>query len=497
MAITTWAATTGDWNDSKFDRGWDGPSISPDAGLLLLAPSWDSNTNTWAAETEDWEQGLEPSYNFGINYFPGVASLEVIQSYEWNQLTATWDTVIGDWSSGPIPHVAIGTNIAPAKGDVTLTGSSAPTVGIQYNFPVTVGELTVTGSIPSVGEALHITPAVGSIDIIQSYEWDQMGAADWNDTTYSWDTGPSPNVNIGTGIAPAKADLTLTGVAPSQTLQIHRKPAKSDLTLTGSIPGWNFGKEFDVDKADIQVLQSYNWNTYGGTWADAATDWETAGSPFIPTAVEEGKNQPANADLTLSATAPSVTEQKLWYVPTQDLTLSTTAPDAPIGPIVEPPTAELTIVQAYDWNNYGGTWANATTTWNEDVFAPRAEETQHEAIPKGDLTLSGQIPVASERYQRLVPVAADITLTGYAPPFGISHFRSPGKGDITGLSSATWDNYGGTWAESSDNWGVGTLSPTVGITYTFPIDEADLTLGGYSPVKVKKDPTYLANVIVS
>ena len=169
MAITTWAATTGDWDDSKFDRGWDGPSISPDAGSLSLAPSWNSNTNTWATETEDWEQGLEPSYIFGLNYKPAAASLEIIQSYEWNQFTEAWQDVIGDWSSGPVPHVAISDPRSPAKADLTLTGSSAPTVGIQYNFPVTVGELTVTGSIPSVGEALHITPAVGSIEIIQSY----------------------------------------------------------------------------------------------------------------------------------------------------------------------------------------------------------------------------------------------------------------------------------------------------------------------------------------
>ena len=39
--------------------------ISPDAGLLSLAPSWNSNTNTWAEETKDWEYGLEPDYTFG------------------------------------------------------------------------------------------------------------------------------------------------------------------------------------------------------------------------------------------------------------------------------------------------------------------------------------------------------------------------------------------------------------------------------------------------
>ena len=454
MAITTWAATTGDWDDSKFDRGWDGPSISPAVGSLSLSST-------------------APTSSIEIKISVGNASLEVIQSYEWNQLTATWDTVIGDWESGPVPHVAIGADIAPAKGDVTLTGSSAPEVGIQYNFPITKGDLTVTGSIPAINEALHFVPSVASIEIIQSYEWNQMSEA-WDDVIGTWATGTLPHVAVGSTISPDNADLTLTGSVPSRTLEIFRKPENGDLTLTGSIPGWNFGKEFDVAKGDI------------------------TSSTSIPTAVEAGQNQPDKGDLTITGPAPQLTIQRLTYVGTADLTLSTTAPDAPIGPIREPATAELAIVKTYDWNTYGGTWATATTTWNEDVFAPRAEETQHEGPAKGDLTLTGQVPISKEDIRISPAVAADLTLTGYAPPFGISHFRSPAKGTITGLSSATWDNYGGTWAESSDNWGVGTLSPTVGITYTFPIDEAEtLTLDGYSPVKVKKDPTYLADVIVS
>ena len=520
MAITTWAATTGDWEDSKFDQGWDGPARSPAVGSLSLSST-------------------VPKVSQAIKISVGNASLEVIQSYEWDQMgAADWNDTTYSWDTGPSPNVNIGTNIAPAKGDVTLTGSSAPKVGIEYGFPISEGDLTVTGSIPAIKEALNFAPAVGNIEIIQSYEWNQMSEA-WDDVIGTWATGTLPHVAVGSTISPDEADLTLTGSAPSRTLQIFRKPENGDLTLTGSIPGWNLGKEFDVAKGDI------------------------TSSTSIPTAVETGQNQPDKADLTLTGNAPALTLQKLWYVPTQDLTLSSTAPDAPIGPSFEVGTADMEIVQTYNWNNYGGTWANAATTWNEDVFAPRAEETQHEGpdkadltltgqVPiskedmrispsKGDLTLSGQIPVATENtsiipakgdltlsgavprliyYYKITPAKVDVTitgsipsavedsvgnipkgdlaLTGYAPPWGISHFRSPAKGSITGLSSATWDNYGGTWAESSDTWGVGTLSPTVGITYTFPIDEAEtLTLDGYSPAKVKKDPTYLANIIVT
>ena len=319
MAITTWAATTGDWDDSKFDRGWAGPAISPDAGLLSLAPSWNSNTNTWAEETKDWEYGLEPTYTFGISRTPGVASLEVIQSYEWNQLTATWDTVIGDWSSGPVPHVAVGADISPAKADLTITGHT-PAQGIVYTFPVANADLTVTGKIPQLADGTTISP----------------------------------------------------------------------------------------DKGDLEVLNSHTWN------------------------------------------------------------------------------------------NYGGTWATATTNWNDDSFAPDAVETAKNQPAVGELTLTGQTPVAAESQGFPVPVGS-LSLTGYAPPFGSSHFRSPANADLTGLKgpAGAWDDSSETWATISGNWQTGELTPTVGITYKFPIDEADLTLSGYSPAKIRKDPTYVANIIVS
>ena len=60
MAITTWAATTGDWDDSKFSRGWDGPNIAPAKGDLTglsLGTTWDSDTSTWATVSGNWDTG--------------------------------------------------------------------------------------------------------------------------------------------------------------------------------------------------------------------------------------------------------------------------------------------------------------------------------------------------------------------------------------------------------------------------------------------------------
>ena len=302
MAITTWAATTGDWDDSKFSRPWDGP------------------------------------------------------------------------------------NIAPAVGSVTLS-TTAPGGGISYFI--------------SVGNT--------SLEMIQSYEWDQMGAADWNDTTYSWDTGPSPNINIGTSITPDNADLTVTASAPAQGVIYTFSIDNGDLTLTGKIPEVADGTIISPDKGDLEVLNSHTWNNYGGTWATAYTNWND--DSFAPDAVETGKNEPAAAELTLTAYAPA---QGIRYT--------------------------------FDVGK------------------------------------------------------ADLTLTGYAPAgAGISHFRSPDNADLTGLKgpAGAWNDSSETWAAISGTWQTGELVPTAGVTYIFPIDEGDVTLSGYSPVKVKKDPTYLATIIAT
>ena len=397
MAITTWAATTGDWDDSKFSQGWDGPAMSPDVVNLTISTT-------------------APTVGVAYNISVGNGSFEIIQSYEWDQISEAWVDVVGDWESGMLPHVALGTGISPAKSDLTLTGSSAPQVGLMYKFVVPVGKQT----------------------------------------------------------------------------------------FTGSAPGDSTGDNISPDNADLSIVQSYNWNTYGGTWANAYTDWETAGSPYIPTAVETGQNQPDKGDLTLTGVAPSVILEQLWYVPTADLTLSSTAPDAPIGPSIEVGTGEMAILQSYNWNTYGGTWDNSTLTWataEGNPFAPRAEETQHDTIPKADLTLTGSVPIRSEALN-IIPSNASLTATGYAPPWGLSHFRSPAKGDLTGLGSfaGSWDDSTATWATISGNWGTGELAPTCGVTYTFSIDEADdLTLlpkdGPAWPLV--KDPNYIAQVVLS
>ena len=260
MAITTWAATTGDWDDSKFSRAWDGPSIAPAVGSLSLSTAVPI---------------------FKIEYFisPDKADFELIQSYEWNEMSAAWDETAYSWETGPSPSIAVGLDISPAKADLTLTGS-IPAQGVIYTFPVANADLTVTGKIPFAG--------------------------------------------IGTTISP--------------------------------------------DKGDLEIVQTYSWDNYGGTWANAGTDWEYI--PFVPDAVEEGKNQPDKADLTLTSYAPIRTESMGFPIPKGDLTLTGYAPPFGTSHFRSPGAVNLTGLGTTSWNETTGDWNSSSATWGEGTLSP-------------------------------------------------------------------------------------------------------------------------------
>ena len=260
MAITTWAATTGDWDDSKFSRAWDGPGMAPAKGDLTLSSSI-------------------PVSGQEVFVSPGVANLELLQSYEWDQLTSSWIDTPGTWDSGPVPQVAVGSSVSPDKADLTFTAYS-PESGIMYDFRITASTLTLTGQLPVDGTGFTISP----------------------------------------------------------------------------------------DNATLTILQSYTWDNYGGTWAASTDDWDVA--PFVPTAVETGQNQPDAGSLTLTGIAPDRTIQKLWYVPSASLALTGFVPTDITGHKFIPDTASLTGLGTTSWADTSGDWASSSDTWGEGTLTP-------------------------------------------------------------------------------------------------------------------------------
>ena len=284
MAITTWAATTGDWDDSKFSQGWDGPAISVGKGDLTSSSSIPT---------------------IGQEFFisPGVANLEILQSYEWNQLTSSWITTAGDWSSGPVPQVAVGTGISPDKADLTFTAYS-PKSGIMYDFRITANTLTLTGQLPAAGEGFTISP----------------------------------------------------------------------------------------DNATLTILQTYSWDNYGGTWAASSDDWDVV--PFVPTAVETGQNEPDAASLILTGIAPDRTVQKLWYVPSGSLALTGFLPTDFTGYNFIPDSASLTGFGGGSlWDSATGTWNSHTEAWGFGTLTPIVGVTYIFVIdPQGNLVFTPYDP---------------------------------------------------------------------------------------------------------
>ena len=324
MAITTWAAAGGSWEDSIYERAGDGPAMSPAKADITLS-------------------GSIPT--FGQEFFisPGVANLEIVQSYEWDQLTSSWINATGDWDSGPIPQAAVGTGVSPDKADLTFTAYS-PDIGRMYKFVISASTLTLTGKLPVAGDGFVISP----------------------------------------------------------------------------------------DNATISIVQTYNWNNYGGTWAASSDNWDVV--PFVPTAVESGQNQPDAGSLTLSGSSPSFKLAQLWYVPSGSMSLTGFVPTSMSGHMFIPDAASLTgLGTRTSWDNTTGDWASNSSTWTAG--------------------------------------------TGLPP----------------------WDGVTGDWASSTDTWAEGSLIPIVGVTYTFTIDSAgNLVFTPHAPQWPSVgQPKYKPQIIIS
>ena len=263
MAITSWIAAGGDWEDPQYERAWDGPAISPAKGDLTLSSSI-------------------PSFAREFFISPGVANLEIVQSYEWDQLTSSWRDSTGDWSSGPVPQMAVGTNTSVDKADLTFTAYS-PDIGRMYNFVITASTLTLTGKVPANGEGFVISP----------------------------------------------------------------------------------------DNASIEIVQTYSWANYGGTWAASSDNWDNAN--FIPTAVETGQNQPDAGSLTLTGLVPTFQLSQLWYVPSGSMALTGFVPMSTSGHVFIPDSGSLSgFGGGALWDDGTGDWASHSEAWGFGTLTPTA-----------------------------------------------------------------------------------------------------------------------------
>ena len=188
-----------------------------------------------------------------------------------------------------------------------------------------------------------------------------------------------------------------------------------------------------------------------------------------------------------------------FVISASTLTLTGYAPTDGTGFFISPDNATLTILQTFSWDTYGGTWANASTAWDDVAFAPSAVETGQNQPDAGSLTLSGSAPDFRLSHLWYVP-SGSMALSGFVPLSTSGHVFTPDSGSLSGFGGGTlWDDGTGDWASHSEAWGLGTLTPTVGVTYIFVIDpQGNLVFTPYEPQwPYVGDPNYIAEVIIS
>ena len=153
MSISTWAATTGDWDDAKFSRAWNGPYINPAVGSLALSASVPISTS-------------------GIMRAVGNASLAL---------------------TGQVPISTTGYYISVDNGTLTLSAEKP----VNPALYVPSASLTLTGQVPVSKSGIMISPAKGDLTGLSLGEdWDESTST-WTTVSGNWDTGTSaPSAGI-------------------------------------------------------------------------------------------------------------------------------------------------------------------------------------------------------------------------------------------------------------------------------------------------------------
>jgi len=209
MAITTWSATTGNWDDSKFSRGWNGPSIAPAKGDLTTSSSI-------------------PFSSIGSIISPSYGTTQFATNYSWEGYASsvTWATTTDTWNDPSdnltIPAVSIGTNIVPASKGIAFS-TSVPRLDIMRLTYVPSASMTTTLSIPYAVAGHFALIDAGSLNINpDKIIWNNY-VGDWDSATEAWDSfvDTRPSVDQTFSFDPTTGALILAG---QQVDPQHRAP---------------------------------------------------------------------------------------------------------------------------------------------------------------------------------------------------------------------------------------------------------------------------------
>jgi hypothetical protein len=306
----------------------------------------------------------------------------------------SWTATGGAWDDPAFERAWDGPALSPSKADLTLSSS-----------------------IPVGKREFFISPAVANLEIVQSYEWDQLTST-WVDSTGDWSTGPIPQMAVGSDVSVDKADLTFTAYSPDIGRMYKFVVTAPTLTLTGYAPTDGTGFVISPDNASIQIIQTYDWSNYGGTWASSSDNWDV--TPFVPTAVETGQNQPDAGSLTLTGSSPDFRLSQLWYIPSGSMALTGYLPVSTTGHLFTPDKADLTGLGFTSWENTSGDWASSVDNWGEGVEMPPWNAVTGDWQGSRDTWAEGSlIPLVGVTYIFSIDSAGNLVFTPYAPDYPV------------------------------------------------------------------------------
>jgi hypothetical protein len=205
MSISTWAATSGDWDDAKFSRAWNGPYINPAVASLALT-------------------GYAPTDSTEFNISVGNASLELIQTYDWENVPGTWSAADWNWDQSPVvPGISVGTVITPDGVNLIFT-SSIPSVDEIHHTVIPVASLALTGYAPTELAGRLFYPGAASLTGLNLGTTWATDTSTWATVSGNWDTGTiAPLVGVTyTFIIDSAGNLILTPYDPEYP--IERQP---------------------------------------------------------------------------------------------------------------------------------------------------------------------------------------------------------------------------------------------------------------------------------
>jgi len=319
-----------------------------------MARDWFSASGDWNSNTESWEgeaefpakadlslTGSVPTRSAGQSAVPASASATFVTTYPWDLVSGTWADASGTWAAPAVnvPAVAVGTIITITKGAVTLS-TSAPKFGIDYKFSPAKTDLKSNiaqttwanfggdwdsasgyweqGYDPAVAVGTAKVPAVATMEITKSYEWNSY-TGNWSTGTSSWNDPPNtyatPTVTIGENVYPGVNTLTITGFGPDVDIMRLTYVPSASMTTTLHVP-YAFRDSFAIVPTGALNLNPDKvvWNNWVGDWDSATEAWDEI-IDTRPSVAQTFSFDPTTGELVLAGQDPDIQHRAPKFLP--------------------------------------------------------------------------------------------------------------------------------------------------------------------------------------